>query len=322
MGSKKIYILIGVPVFAVVFGYQFYLRYQTPMVQIIVGAALFVLWLIVFNVSMVNKAKKKIDIFENNPDLMQYFGTKKTMPQIIPDHLLKRLLYRYVPDEIRGSEPVITLGSGKKLSCPHGSLNSAGDIASAATVVGSAFEVAAFESELGSVCRIMLGSTIAMSEALNISNTKQCEKLYQYNGLLVKKTENQSELWTYSSAQNYDNMVSKNIFDSNNKSGFLVGLKKLSYDNIGSIVEEQLEIICQALNANFADLGWEYTPSSSRKSYFILGFGALGLLTAAAKTAASAANNAIYRSVNKSAFDYANIFVKFNEIVNIFNALL
>ena len=303
-------------------------------------------------VGMFAKGDDKVKVINEYPEMFNYFGIYPNMPQAIPDHLLKRLLYRKLPDELKGDNPVIVLQSTNSpnsnivLECSVDTMTGdAGGSEKLKALMGNINKLVGAECELGAVAKIMLSSTIAMSNALNLTNTSDYKNAVKKNEVIVKRAEtNSTELWAYiigNTNLDQGNEVNAKNFGSKflgkmgkNLGAFGGGVASgvgadgiankisdnMSYDNIAEIVENQLKNICNAMRIDWDSLGWEYEPSSSRS--FFIGFGSMGIMAAAATaTAISSAANNISRSARKSEFDYANIFVKFNEIVEIFNRM-
>jgi hypothetical protein len=302
-------------------------------------------------IGMIATNDDKIEVINEYPEMFDYFGISANMPQAIPKHLLKRLLYRKLPDELKGANPVIVLQStsGKSnitLKCSVDTLTGdAGGSEKLNALLGNIKNLVGAECELGAVSKIMLSSTIAMSNALNLTNTSDYKTVVKKNDVLVKRAEKSgAEIWAYIignrnldqgnevNASNFGKKlfgkIGKNLGAFGGGVASAVGADDIankisdimSYDNIAEIVEDQLKNICNAMGIDWDSIGREYEPTSSRS--FFLAFGSMGLLAAAVTaTALSAAIDKINRSARKSEFDYANIFIKFNEIVEIFNRM-
>jgi len=140
----------------------------------------------------------------------------------------------------------------------------------------------AFILELGAVYKTTLSSILIMSEKLGLTDSHFYGKLYKSHGnLKIQSKREELALW-----------------------------RDFDYPATYEEVRGQLYLICQALGVDYDSLGYSYNPSSSR----YIGLGKIGISFAIIGNISSAINT----SAKKAAFEDANVYAKYNDVVRYF----
>jgi len=239
---------------------------------------------------------------EKYPSIWKYFGVQETQPAAplpIPEHLLRRAVFRTLPDDLNEpTPPDIKLGSDFTYKC----------VSRFGTATGQ--QGTAFMLEVGALCKIMFGSILFMSERLGLTNT------VDYKNILAKFEVDKSTIY-FGDPQKRPKTLQVEAEQGSLKLWAYHNLS-FAYTDIRSLVGDQLEKICDAMGIDYDSAGWSYEPGSSRSKY--VGWGSLGMIgLAMGMTFASALKSKIGNALDKSMFKDANVFIAYNEIVDYFN---
>ena len=282
-GSKKPVVFAAVAVAVVIMlivpALREFLRIVLVLILVLAWTVLPISILFTGGTSKKTLKTKLPKVISAYPNVWKTYGVEKTnMATLLPQQLLGRQLYKWLPTELRGNCPVVVIA-------PNMTLGASGVY----NTYFSGKKACLAMLENGAVQRILLSSTMKMSERLGVDSGRHYAKVAKAVNKIDKIAEqDDTQLW-------FKVATSMKVFDVD-------------------IIKPQLQIICSRLGINYDDAAPDsYSPGSS--SYYGFGsWGAVGLGAVLSIGSAMSANG------KQSLYKKASVYIAFNNIADYFNS--